>query len=385
MNHSSFDIVHAGPANLELPALRGGAVERRMIELAAAQARAFGCGVLVYSASRRDRDVEYQGITIRHLATPVALRAREVVFPWRVAKDIQRIKPRVVHLHCRPEFALALGRGPASVLSCDYPFEPFHGRRLLAGVSRAMWKRALNRIDVIAPVSAYCRSVHSDYWHCAPDRYRVLANGVDAGRFRPDPASGSRWREKLGLKNRLVILYVGRACEQKGTDLLQTAWTYWKRRLPQAALVLVGPADRFGNSSGNGILRDLIREGAVHVPPVDDSELPGVYNMADVFLMPTRRLEMFGMASVEAQACGIPVVASDHGGLRETVPDTAGMRFRAGDAADLGSKVTELLTNLELRRRLAGGARAHAARYDWAEIAGLTQELYATAKETHRT
>jgi glycosyltransferase involved in cell wall biosynthesis len=112
---------------------------------------------------------------------------------------------------------------------------------------------------------------------------------------------------------------------------------------------------------------------------VDDSELPGVYNMADVFVMPTRRHEMFGMAAVEAQCCAVPVVASDHGGLRETVPDGAGLRFRPGDAVDLARKVGELLLNPDRRQQLAEKARDNAVRYDWARVARLCDDLYSQA------
>jgi glycosyltransferase involved in cell wall biosynthesis len=237
----------------------------------------------------------------------------------------------------------------------------------------------MNRIAVLAPVSVYCRAVHAEYWRCRPERYAVIANGVDTARFKPDRSAGQRWREKLGIQNRRVILYVGRACAQKGTDLLPDAWAYWKSRVPGAILALVGPAARFGNSGGDPTLDRLVADGAVHVPPVDDSELPAVYNMADVFIMPTRRLEMFGMAAVEAQACGVPVVASDQGGLRETVPESAGVRFRPGDSADLARTVQDLLYDSEKRRRLGAGALANAAQYDWMRIAERCEELYLRA------
>ena len=371
-----FTIVHAGPANLELPARLGGAVERRMMELASTQARVLGHRVLVYSASREDRDVEYRGVTIRHLATPAGLRSREVIFPLRIARDIRRVSPRVVHLHNRPEYALVLRSSQATVLSYDYHFEPFHERSSVAWLSRAVWKRAFDRIHCLAPVSDYCLALHTEYWNCAPESYTVIANGVDTLHFRPDREAGLRWRQKLGLHNRTVILYVGRACEQKGTDLLAAAWDRWKRQIPNAALVVVGPADRFGNTAGNRILHTLVSEGAVHVPPVEDAELPGVYNMADIFVMPTRRHEMFGMAAVEAQACAVPVVAADQGGLRETVPDGVGLRFRPGDAADLTRKVSDLAADGPLRRAMAVRARANAAQYDWAHVARQCDAVY---------
>jgi glycosyltransferase involved in cell wall biosynthesis len=105
--------------------------------------------------------------------------------------------------------------------------------------------------------------------------------------------------------------------------------------------------------------------------------MPGIYNACDIFVMPTRELEMFGMAAVEAQACGRPVVASNHGGLRETVPETAGVRFRTGDAADLAAHLEALLDNPDLLGTLAAGARENAERYDWPRIAQRCQEVYA--------
>ena len=106
--------------------------------------------------------------------------------------------------------------------------------------------------------------------------------------------------------------------------------------------------------------------------------MPGIYNACDIFAMPTRELEMFGMAAVEAQACGKPVVASNHGGLRDTVPETAGMRFRPGDAADLAAHLAALLDDSRLRSVLGAGARENAARYDWPRIVHRCQEVYAT-------
>jgi D-inositol-3-phosphate glycosyltransferase len=101
---------------------------------------------------------------------------------------------------------------------------------------------------------------------------------------------------------------------------------------------------------------------------------------AAVWPMPddARESQMFGMAAVEAQACGKPVVASDHGGLRETVPDTGGSRFRTGDAADLAAHVDALLGSPDSLGALGAGARENARRYDWPRIAARCQEVYAT-------
>ena len=169
------------------------------------------------------------------------------------------------------------------------------------------------------------------------------------------PALRAEWRERLGIDGRPVILYVGRLCEQKGTDLLIAAYRMLRR---PAALVVAGPCERFGETQLSALVAQVQEAGGIYLPPLDDADMPGIYNACDIFVMPTRELEMFGMAAVEAQACGKPVVASDHGGLRETVPESAGVRFRTGDAADLAAHLEALLDRPDVLDALAAGARA---------------------------
>ena len=172
-----------------------------------------------------------------------------------------------------------------------------------------------------------------------------------------------------------MILYVGRLCEQKGTDLLIAAYR------------MLQPAGRAGSGrSVRAVRRDAsqsagcanaAKRAASHLPPLDDADMPGIYNACDIFVMPTRELEMFAMAAVEAQACGKPVVASDHGGLRETVPETAGMRFRTGDAADLAAHLEALLARPRFAARAGGGRARKRRRVTTGRIAQRCQEVYA--------
>jgi len=135
--------------------------------------------------------------------------------------------------------------------------------------------------------------------------------------------------------------------------------------------------ERFGTTHLSALVARVQEAGGIYLPPLDDADMPGIYNACDIFAMPTRELEMFGMAAVEAQACGKPVIASDHGGLRETVPESAGARFQTGDAADLAAHLETLLDSPALLATLGAGARENAARYDWPRIAQRCQEVYA--------
>lgn len=362
-------IIHVGPSRLPLPARLGGAVERRMLELAEAQARE-GERVIVYSGGPETGWREYRGVSIRYLA------GSRAEFALRFVQDAGHRTPRVIHVHNRAEIAwLAKTTHLApAVLSCDYHFEPWRRFTWLRGASKRIWRRCLMACDRVAPVSDYCQELYRAYWSLPESKLAAIPNGVDCARFHPDPALRAEWRERLGIGARPVILYVGRLCAQKGTDLLLAAY----RMLPRpAALVVAGPCEQFGQTRLSPLASQVRESGGIYLPPLDDADMPGIYNACDIFVMPTRELEMFGMAAVEAQACGKPVVASDHGGLRETVPDTAGVRFRTGDAADLAAHLETFLDRPDRLPALAAGARANAERYDWPRIVERCREVYA--------
>jgi glycosyltransferase involved in cell wall biosynthesis len=367
-------IVHVGPSHMPLPARLGGAVERRMMELAEAQARG-GERVIVYSGGEATGWREYRGVSIRYLS------GSRPEFGLRFIQDVARRAPRVIHVHNRAEIAWlakTAGLGP-TVLSCDYHFEPWRRFTYLRKISKAAWRRCLLACDRIAPVSDYCLDMYREYWNLPGDKFALIPNGVDCGRFHPDAILRARWRERLGIDGRPMILYAGRLCEQKGTDLLIAAYRMLRRT---AALVVAGPCEQFGQTQVSALVARLQEAGGIYLPPLNDADMPGIYNACDIFAMPTRELEMFGMAAVEAQACGKPVVASDHGGLRETIPESGGARFRTEDAADLAAHLETLLAarrdNPDLLVALGAGARENAARYDWPRIAQRCQEVYAT-------
>ena len=229
------------------------------------------------------------------------------------------------------------------------------------------------------PCSEYCRDTSSQYWGLPEARTLVLHNGVDLAQFAPDPEARAGMRARLGLDGP-TLLYVGRVCEQKGSDLLLQAFAALRERRPEVRLVVAGPIGQFDQRGDPQGWRDrLARAGARYLGPVEEAELAAVYNAADVFVMPTRRWEMFGMAAVEAQACGVPVVASDGGGLRETVPDGCGLRFEPGSADALVEAVQHLLADEDLRRRLGEEAHRQAARFGWGEIARRAGAVYQTA------
>jgi glycosyltransferase involved in cell wall biosynthesis len=367
-------IAHVGPA-IDPPVLStlGGAIQRRIIELARVQAAA-GHRVAVYSIGPRTEVREVDGVTVQFIRCRTPLPLRHVEFQHRALRRL-RGTTDVVHFHSQPEGGVLTGRRPASLLSYDhYYFRGGRGTPLYAP-----YRRFLRRFDVLLPCSEYCRDMSADYWGLGADELEVLYNGVNTTQFRPDPEAAAAERALLGVSGP-VFMYLGRLTEQKGTDVLLEAALQLRATHPAARLVVAGPIGQFGGEADPQDWRGRIAAvNGVYLGAVEDARLRGLLSMADVFVMPTRDLEMFGMAVVEAQACGAAVVASDHGGLRETVPLDVGARVAVGDADGFAREIGALLDDPQRRAACSRAALRSAARYEWSLIAERTEQLYELA------
>jgi spore coat protein SA len=332
--------------------------------------------------------MEYRGFEIRYLETTNSKWSRRIVFPLRAVQEIAKLRPRIVHCHSRAEipWLMQMRRmNIPSILSCDYHLPPIHHSLFFRQVSRTLWRRCMHSASIISPVSEYCAQMQERSWGLPAEKIYVIPNGVDVRRFRPDRDARNEWRARLGLHGKQVLLYVGRLCEQKGTDLLISAFLRVKEKYPDVCLLAVGPADQFGRTEANSLVARLEIATGIYLPPVDDDELPGIYNAADLFVMPTRELEMFGMAAVEAQACGKAVVASNNGGLPETVSAGSGVLFESGNVDSLARTLELLLTDRSRRETLQFAARSSAARFDWEIIARRCEAVYQLAERRQIT
>lgn len=215
-----------------------------------------------------------------------------------------------------------------------------------------------------------------------PARVRTVQPGVDRRLFRPRDRRAARVR--LGLSQGPLLLFVGRLQELKGPDLAIRVFAETIRRAPQlmreaTLLVVGGPSGAEGAGpwlrgvAGTEGVLDNVR----FLPPVPHEQLSWVYSAADALLMPSRS-ESFGLAALEAQACGVPVVASSVGGLRTAVRHaTGGYLVEGRDPGAYASRVLAILESPRMAARLARGAVAHASRFPWEATVDRLLGVYA--------
>ena len=137
--------------------------------------------------------------------------------------------------------------------------------------------------------------------------YSFIPNGIDVERFRFNPEVREQVRKELGCEGKLVIGNVGRLCYQKNQEFLLDIFAEVYAREPNSVLLLVGDGEdrRMLEEKANylGIQNAVIFYGTCQ-------KVERLYWAMDVFVFPSR-FEGLGMAAVEAQAAGLPVVCSE--------------------------------------------------------------------------
>ncbi|MCV7362942.1 GDP-mannose-dependent alpha-(1-6)-phosphatidylinositol monomannoside mannosyltransferase [Mycolicibacterium neworleansense] len=217
-------------------------------------------------------------------------------------------------------------------------------------VARSALRRIGDDADVVTFISRYTRGRFASAFgpHAALER---LSPGVDTDRFVPDPVARAELRARYGLGQRPVVVCLSRLVPRKGQDMLIRAWPAIRRRVPGAALVIVGGGPYLQTlqqlADTNDVAADIVFTGAV-----PGAELPAHHAMADVFAMPCRTrgagldVEGLGIVYLEASACGVPVIAGTSGGAPETVLDgQTGTVVDGTDVAAVATAVGDMLAD----------------------------------------
>ena len=210
-----------------------------------------------------------------------------------------------------------------------------------------------------------------------PHKVKVIPAGVNLDMFSPVEQRDAR--RKLGIREENVILYVGRIEPLKGIDILLRAVPLLECANDLRVMV-VG-----GNPSGDTEMERLkaisaelgISDSVTFTGPVPQDRLPAYYSAADIYVLPSHA-ESFGLAALEAMACGTPVVVSRVGGLKTFVENgkTGYLApWRCPDA--FAQRLDMLLAAPDLRRAMGRAAREKALSMGWNRVADRMLDYYA--------
>lgn len=342
-----------------LPALgAGGGVERGTVEIARAIVEAGGRslvasagGLLVHDLTRAK--AEHFDLPVDS-KNPLVMRANIA----RLAKLIVEENVDIVHARSR---APAWSACFAAARTQRRFITTFHGTYSAGNPLKRRYNAIMTRGERVIAISSFIAGHIHQVYGVPAARIRVIPRGVDLERFDPARVSAERvaqlagqWRLGDGLP---VVMLPGRLTRWKGQTVFLEAIARLGRK--DIRCVLVG-SDQ-GRADYRRELEDLItRHDLGEVVRIVDhcADMPAAYMLTDVVVSASTDPEAFGRVVPEAQALGRPVIASDHGGARETIIEgETGWLTPPGDAQALATTLARVLAiGAEARQALADRA-----------------------------
>jgi D-inositol-3-phosphate glycosyltransferase len=248
-------------------------------------------------------------------------------------------------------------------------------------------QRVLNSVEKIIAATPAENAQLIWLYHADDSKVTIIPPGVDLCRFYPIPPDEAK--EYIGVPPcGRMLLFEGRMEPLKGLDVLIEAIARMRKNgiydeNPFCLAIIGGDTDDSAEQTSLEMsrikslteaygLQDLI----TFLGKKNQDSLPYYYSAAEAVVVPSQ-YESFGMVALEAMACGIPVVASQIGGLAYLVQDgITGFTVPVDEPDELANRITLLLQDTELRNRMGQQAIQVAQEYAWEKIATRLVAVY---------
>jgi len=224
-------------------------------------------------------------------------------------------------------------------------------------------RRNARRADRVIVTSEHSRGVATEAYGLESKGVGIVPEGLDLGVWKGFERAS---REQGDPPS---IVSVARQYRRKNTAVLIRAMALVREAVPGVRLTVLGDGPEVPRL--RALVGSLGLSDSVEMVGAVDGvrEVRNQLAQADVFCLPSRQ-EGFGIVFLEAMAAGLPIVAADCGAVPETAPHgEVSILVAPDDVEGLAAALVDLLTNAELRRRLAAGGGARWRRFGWPEVA----------------
>lgn len=268
-------------------------------------------------------------------------------FNSALQEEIEMNRPDVIHgQHVWVLSFLAADQGIPLVLTA-------HGTDLMGFDNwpelRDYAKRAMDACKAVISISKDNCVLLEERFPESKDKVVMMRNGYDPAVFYQEALDR---REILGLygvaeeefKDKKIVIYAGKLTQMKAVDVLLQAVRLYEERLPETLTLIVGDGEE--REELERLAEDLHLQSVRFFGNVDQQSLRRLYNVSDISVVPSRR-EAFGLVALEAMACGIPVVATNSGGLPDFVNDEVGVLVKPEDPQDLADGILTALARAD--------------------------------------
>lgn len=334
--------------------------------------------VRVYSPTVQEPAFPATGDLVDVPAIPIPGREEyrlPLALPARVRRDLAEFNPNIVHVSS-PDIVghravtWARRKKIAAVASVHTRFDTYlayYHLQALEPLARGIMRRFYHRCEIVmAPAASTAEILRAQRMN---RDITIWARGIDREQFNPDRRDMA-WRRSIGIADdEMAIAFLGRIVMEKGLDVFADAvHAFEQAGLKHRVLII-----------GEGPARPWFEEqlpGAIFTGQLTGTDLARAFASADVFLNPSIT-ETFGNVTLEAMACGLPVIAAESTGATNLVQNgITGLLVDGTDVEEFADALTAYARDPELRRRHGHAGLEVAKTMDWDTINSAVIRAY---------
>ena len=275
-------------------------------------------------------------------------------------------------------FAALTGKTKKIITVHDLSFE-FYPH--FFSVKRQLWhkfikpKKLIDSFDRIIAVSKNTKNDLVDLYHIPSEKIKIIYSGIDHNLYQPLDKNDLKFKQ---LKNRYqlpekFILFLGTLEPRKNVTGIIEAFNLLKANYPQFSdlfLIIAGEKGWHFEKIFELAKNSPFTKQIFYLDYINRQEKPLLYNLAEIFIFPSF-YEGFGFPALEAQACGLPVIASANSSFSEILGASAFL-VNPDHIEELASSLYQILSNQELRQGLVNKGLENSQRFSWDKCAKET-------------
>ena len=329
------------------PELNAGGVERTTLEIAEAISRAGGLALVATAGGRLEPDLRTTGGELIRIPAASKNPITLITNAFKLAKIARERNVQIIHARSRaPAWSALLAARMARV-----PFvTTYHGIYNAKSPLKSFYNSVMARGDAIIANSEFTREHVLANHHVMPERVTAIPRGVDLEVFNPEKIAVNdvaALRTKWGVSSsQCVVLVPARLTRWKGQMVLIEAARMLNERRPNAVKIIIAGDHQGRRAYTQEMLSAIKASGLQDVVSLVGHlrQMPLAFAASDMAVFPVIEPEAFGRGAVEAEAMGVPVIASNLGGYTETVVEgQTGFLVPAGATGPLCGAIERMI------------------------------------------
>ncbi len=329
------------------PELNAGGVERTTLEIAEAISRAGGLALVATAGGRLEPDLKTAGGELIRIPAASKNPITLIANAFKLAKIARERNVQIIHARSRaPAWSALL----AARMACVPFVTTYHGIYNAKSPLKTFYNSVMARGDAIIANSEFTREHVLANHDVMPERVTAIPRGVDLDVFSPEKIAAddiAALRVKWGVSSsQCVILVPARLTRWKGQMVLIEAARMLNERRPKAVKIIIAGDDQGRRAYTQEMLSAIKAGGLQDVISLVGHlrQMPLAFAASDMAVFPVIEPEAFGRGAVEAEAMGVPVIASNLGGYTETVVEgQTGFLVPAGAAGPLCGAIERMI------------------------------------------